>query len=48
MDYAIEWIKWEETGFDPKLSPWKNPYEMKKHTPVFYERAKEVLAEQSQ
>lgn len=33
LQHAINWILWEQTGFDKKRCPWKNPYECKKHQP---------------
>lgn len=48
MGYAVTWVAWEQTGFDPKQCPWRNPYEMRKRKPICYEDAKKLLAEQSQ
>jgi hypothetical protein len=33
LQHAINWILWEQTGFDKKRCPWKNPYECRKHQP---------------
>lgn len=33
LQHAINWILWEQTSFDKKRCPWKNPYECKKHQP---------------
>jgi hypothetical protein len=33
LQHAINWILWEQTGFDKKRCPWRNPYECKKHCP---------------
>lgn len=33
LQHAVNWILWEQTGFDKKRCPWKNPYECKKHCP---------------
>jgi hypothetical protein len=47
MDYAIAWIKWEQTGFKKDACPWKNPREFRNRKPRLESEARQFLAQKN-
>lgn len=45
MDYAIDWVKWSDTGFKKELCPWKNPRAFRNRKPRLESEARQFLAQ---
>jgi len=45
MGYALDWVRWAQTGFKKEACPWKNPRAFKNRRPRLEDEARKILAQ---